>query len=235
VRKFADEILAMNKPIHLLINNAGIMGVPFKETKDGFESQFQVNFLSHFLLTNLLLPKMIKTATECQETGRVVNVNAAAMYHARLDLADLQLRKRFNPFVAYFNSKLLQVLMTRHLDTKLQNAGVTNVRINSVHPGVVATELVAHMKGFNLIKWLMEATLMTPEQGADDVLYTAISPDTEKYGGEFFVHQRICTKANPYFTPRIQNKVWQDACDLVGCDPHPKFDTGDKLDSNANA
>lgn len=223
VRKFAKDILASNKPIHLLINNAGIMGQPFKETQDGFESHFQVNFLSHFLLINLLLPKIIKTATECRQTGRIINVNAAAMYYARLDLDDLQLRKRYNPFIAYFNSKLMQVLMTRELDSALQNAGVTNVRINDVHPGVVATELVAHTPGFDWMKGTMEKILMTPAQGADDVLYPALSPDTEKFGGKFFVHQKICLRQSPYYTYKIQTKIWKDACALTDCNAKPDF------------
>jgi len=213
VRAFATKILRKKTPIHLLINNAGIMAVPFEVTVDGLESHFQVNYLSHFLLINLLLPRLGETAEDSGEFGRIVNVSSSAQYDGKVEFGDLELRHRYNPFMAYFNSKWMQVVMTRYLDAGLQARG-TKVRVNSLHPGVVATELVNHLPWHNqIIRWIAKQILLSPDQGADEVLFVALSSAAWTKGGEYFVQRQVCPIPND--TPRIQKKLWDISCQLT--------------------
>ena len=134
IRKFAKEVLSEESRIDILINNAGVMYRPFGKTEDGFETQFGVNHLGHFLLTNLLLDK-IKKAPE----GRIIVVSS--MGHAltsKLDLDTINSEEHYSLYDAYHKSKLANVLFTKALAKRLTG---TNVTANSLHPGAVDTEL----------------------------------------------------------------------------------------------
>ncbi|MEV2274527.1 oxidoreductase [Nocardiopsis sp. NPDC049922] len=132
VRAFAR---AWDGPIHLLINNAGVMAIPKSTTKDGFETQFGVNHLGHFALTNLLLP---------QVTGRVVTVSSGLHRLARgIEFDDLNLDEGYTPNRAYAQSKLANLLFTLELQRRLEAAG-SPVLATAAHPGYAATNLQSH-------------------------------------------------------------------------------------------
>ena len=136
VRRFADTVLQREPRIDVLVNNAGIMALPQrKETKEGFEMQFGVNHLGHFLLTNLLLDR-IKEAP----AGRIVNVSSVGHRRGKMDFDDLNSVRSYSAFGAYGRSKLANVLFTRSLAKRLALEG-TNTTANSLHPGGVRTEL----------------------------------------------------------------------------------------------
>ena len=138
VRKFAGKILEEEPRIDILINNAGVMALPKRNlTKDGFEMQFGTNHLGHFLLTNLLLDR-IKEAP----SARIVNVSSAAHRQGKMDFDNLNSEKSYVPWVAYGTSKLANILFTRSLAKRLEG---TNVTANSLHPGVINTELARHL------------------------------------------------------------------------------------------
>jgi len=138
IRKFAKEVLEEESRIDILINNAGVMYCPYTETEDGFETQFGVNHLGHFLLTNLLLDR-IKKAPE----GRIVNVSSLGHTLAKgLNLDTINSKDKYNPYDAYHKSKLANVLFTKALAKRLEGTSVTT---NSLHPGVVDTELGRHL------------------------------------------------------------------------------------------
>ncbi|WP_285729664.1 oxidoreductase [Nocardiopsis sp. ATB16-24] len=129
VRAFADR---WQGDIHLLINNAGIMAVPKGKTKDGFESQFGVNHLGHFALTNLLLE---------QVTGRVVTVSSSLHRMAKgIDFDDVAMDRGYSPYKAYARSKLANLLFTLELQRRLEDAGST-VLATAAHPGYATTDL----------------------------------------------------------------------------------------------
>ncbi|MFB8247424.1 oxidoreductase [Streptomyces sp. NPDC055952] len=130
VRAFAE---AWREPLHLLVNNAGVMMLPRQRTKDGFEMQFGTNHLGHFALTNLLLPHV---------TGRVVTVSSGAHRwgRARIEFDDLDLTSRYTPQRAYAQSKLANLLFTLELQRRLTASGST-VRALAAHPGYAATNL----------------------------------------------------------------------------------------------
>lgn len=115
--------------IDILINNAGLAFHPFEKTEDGFEMHLVSNYLGHFLLTHLLLPKL-KTSDE----GRIINVSAQAHFASDIKLDDLNLEEQYTPREAFGQSKLALVLMTHHMAKLLQG---TSVGIYALHPGLV--------------------------------------------------------------------------------------------------
>ncbi|MFF5981304.1 oxidoreductase [Streptomyces olindensis] len=133
VRAFAE---AWREPLHILVNNAGVMMLPRQRTKDGFEMQFGTNHLGHFALTNLLLPHL---------TDRVVTVSSGAHRWggARIAFDDLDLASRYTPQRAYAQSKLANLLFTLELQRRLTESG-SPVRALAAHPGYAATNLQSH-------------------------------------------------------------------------------------------
>ena len=139
IRKFAKEVLEEESRVDILINNAGVMYTPYMKTEDGFEMQFGVNHLGHFLLTNLLLDR-IKQAPE----GRIVNVSSLGHSFTRIpiNLDTINSEDVYNPYTAYFHSKLANVLFTKALAERLKG---TNVITNALCPGFVDTDLARHL------------------------------------------------------------------------------------------
>jgi len=141
VRGFAKKIQERYAAIHLLINNAGVMCSPYKETKDGFESQMAINYLGHFLLTHLLLPQLIAGSKDNDSKNvRIVNVSSCVHRLTDIDYEDFHCKKFYYPADAYNKSKLAQVLFTQHLE-KIFAARSLKIQNHSLHPGVVNTEL----------------------------------------------------------------------------------------------
>ena len=137
VRDFSTKILEEEAHIDLLINNAGVMIPPYTLTKDGFELQFGVNHLGHFLLTNLLLERIKESPS-----ARIVNVSSSAHQRGKINFDDLKSEHSYNAFGAYSQSKVANVLFTRQLAKRLEGTSVTTY---SLHPGVISTELGRHV------------------------------------------------------------------------------------------
>ncbi|HET9130429.1 MAG TPA: SDR family oxidoreductase, partial [Terriglobia bacterium] len=134
IRQLAAKISARHKRLDVLVNNAGVYMRHRQTTGDGFETTFAVNHLAPFLLTNLLLDLMTKSAP-----SRIVNVSSAAHQGASLDFDNLQGEKRYEPYGAYSTSKLANLLFTYELARRLDTSGVT---VNALHPGVIATKML---------------------------------------------------------------------------------------------
>ena len=164
VRAFAEQD---TRPIDVLINNAGLMAPPLGRTKDGFELQFGVNHLGHFALTNLLLPRI---------TDRVVTVSSGAHRRGRIELADLNwTSRRYQPWLAYGQSKLANLLFTLELERRLTESG-SPVRALAAHPGWAATNLQGRT-GNRLGDWVvLQANrffAQSAEMGALPLAYAA--------------------------------------------------------------
>ncbi|XP_066875047.1 retinol dehydrogenase 13 isoform X3 [Kogia breviceps] len=137
IREFAAKIIEEEERVHILINNAAVMRCPHWTTEDGFEMQLGVNYLGHFLLTNLLLDKLKASAP-----SRIINLSSLAHVAGHIDFEDLNWEKRkYDTKAAYCQSKLALVLFTKELSRRLQGTGVT---VNALHPGVARTELGRH-------------------------------------------------------------------------------------------
>lgn len=189
VRRFAGDFLASHGALHGLVNNAGVMNTPKGKTKDGFETQFGVNHLGHFLLTELLLDVLKKSAP-----SRVVNLSSC--YHdmaqgreGRLDFDDLQFERRaYDGWEAYAQSKLANLLHARELAARLAGTGVTAV---SVHPGWVRTNLIRSTmptwaQDFLLRPVLRLSGMIEPWEGAQTTLYALLSPEVPSHAGAYF-------------------------------------------------
>ncbi|KAJ3302397.1 Retinol dehydrogenase 12 [Kappamyces sp. JEL0829] len=189
VRRFAKDYSALDRPLHLLINNAGIMACPKSTTKDGFESQLGVNHLGHFYLTNLLLPLLRKSGTP-ETPARVVNLSSMAQYlfaptHGIL-FDDLQGEKCYSSWQRYGQSKLANILFSTQLDER--EAG-NNVRSVSLHPGnITSTNLGQHMgltSYLELMRTVRKSAMAmllqgkTIPQGAATTMVCALDPNVQ--------------------------------------------------------
>lgn len=185
VRSFAENFLQAEKRLDLLINNAGL--VAHGRTEDGFGIELGVNHLGHFLLTNLLLPRLQEG-----EGGRVVTLSSMAYRWGHIDFKALVERKDLGTgryswqfFHAYCNSKLCNVLFTLHLAKRLQGSRVT---CYSVHPGVVRTELSRYVGLWQrvFIEPIARLLFLDPSTGAQTTLHCALQEGLEPYSGRYF-------------------------------------------------
>ncbi|XP_076237175.1 retinol dehydrogenase 12 [Calliopsis andreniformis] len=204
VKQFAEEIKRDYKEIHVLVNNAGVMFCPYEETEDGFEQQWGVNYLSHFLLTILLLP-LLKAGGLPQKSSRIVNVSSCAHLLGKINFKDINSKNRFITLSAYAQSKLAQVVFTQKLQNMLQEKDY-NVQVYSVHPGVVLTELFVHSYLWK-IKALLQYFIKTPKAGALSIAYAAVNPAIENNGGVYINNCRPSPVNPDALNPSIQDQL----------------------------
>jgi retinol dehydrogenase 12 len=211
VRRLAEDLDERLPRLDVLINNAGtaVIGRPMTLTGDGYEMTFAVNHLAPFLLTNLLLDKIKKSAP-----ARIVVVASEAHRGVKLDLDDLMGKRGGVGFRAYSRSKLANILFTRSLAKRLEGSGVT---INAVHPGVVHSGLLSSSSTpYKLIMTLGGWLMRSPQQGARTSIYLASSPEGEGRSGGYYAD---CTLMEPTAEARDDvsgERLWQLSANLVG-------------------
>ena len=181
VRSAAAAIHALDLPLDVIINNAGIMFCPFALTPQGIESQFGTNHIGHFLLTNLLLPVMV-------HGGRIVNVTSTGHYFSGIRFTDPNFTKGYDFADAYGQSKTANILHAKSLAERLRDKNITAF---SLHPGSISTGLQAHMTPESVgpvierareiwpeefIKTSLERERKTVEQGCSTTLVAALDP-----------------------------------------------------------
>ena len=183
IRKFAEEFNSSYQSLDILINNAGIMLIPFGLTDDGFENTIGVNHLGHFALTGLLIDKITDTPG-----SRVVNVSSNAHYRGEMDFDNLLFKNRvgYAPMRAYSRSKLANLLFTYELQRRFQNHQ-TGAMALAAHPGISATGLADHLF-FNKLTWLIQPAMrimfQSSAMGALPSLRAADDP--EGRGGQYY-------------------------------------------------
>jgi NAD(P)-dependent dehydrogenase (short-subunit alcohol dehydrogenase family) len=185
VRSFAASFLASGRRLDLLVNNAGVMAMPTRQTTaDGFELQFGTNHLGHFALTGLLLPALLAAPA-----ARVVTVSSIAHRGGKIRFDDLGWERDYKPWPAYRMSKLANLLFGFELERRFELAGVT-ARSMVVHPGVSNTSLFVNGPGSGkgLVNALMPTLIgwvaQSEEQGSLPTLYGATSREAQ--GGRFY-------------------------------------------------
>ncbi len=164
VRAFAESFLASHDRLDILINNAGVMALPPRKTVDGFEMQFGTNHLGHFALTGLLLPALKKTPGT-----RVVTVSSGVHVSGDIHFDDLQWEKKYDPWGAYAQSKLANLLFAYELQRRLAAAGIGTLSVGC-HPGYAATNLQSagpQMEGSAFKLWMMKISNFLLAQGQD--------------------------------------------------------------------
>ena len=185
--------------LHVLINNAGVWDKKFSQTADNIETTFAVNHLAPFLMTNLLLD-IIKNSAP----ARIVNVSSDFHRKGTMKFDDLEGRKKFNNFQAYGQSKLANILFTKHLAEILKDNDIT---VNCLMPGVVKTNLFDTVNPF--IKFFVKFIWISPQKGAETTVYLASSPDVENVTGEYFEKKKIRQSTNESSDMEISHKLWQ--------------------------
>jgi NAD(P)-dependent dehydrogenase (short-subunit alcohol dehydrogenase family) len=197
VTAFARRYLATWKPLHILINNAGIMAAPLARTVDSFESQFGINHLGHFALTTGLLP-----ALRAAGAARVASLSSRAHRRSDIDFDDPNYRHRpYDPWEAYGQSKTAVALFAAGLTARHAPDGIT---CNALEPGTVMTGLTRHISREELVArgWADEdgtaARLpgwKTPQQGAATSIWAAVAPELAGVGGKYL---EDCAVAEPW-------------------------------------
>ena len=176
VRQFVEEFTTRHDRLHLLINNAGVMAIPeLRRTADGFEMQFGTNHLGHFALTGLLLDYLKRTPG-----ARVVTVSSIAHRRGRMDFDNLNAEQSYEPWAAYGESKVANLLFTYELQRLFEAAGMDTIA-TAAHPGWTATNL---QQDAGLARFLNPLFAMRPEKGALPTLYAATAPDAK--GGGYY-------------------------------------------------
>ncbi|XP_058086345.1 short-chain dehydrogenase TIC 32 A, chloroplastic [Magnolia sinica] len=192
VRSFVSEFESLGLPLNLLINNAGKFSYEHALSEDGIEMTFATNYLGHFLLTKLLLKKMVETAQEAGVQGRIVNVSSSIHSWFSGDgirhLESINKKKcHYDPTLAYALSKLANVLHAKGLAERLKKMEA-NVTVNCVHPGIVRTRLTRDRDGFvtDLVFFLASKLLKTIPQAAATTCYVATHPRLFNVSGKYF-------------------------------------------------
>ncbi len=181
VRDLVARVLDTHEALHVLINNAGIIATQRRLTEDGVESTFAVNHLAPFLLTNLLLDTLRRSAP-----SRIITVSSDMHAGRRIDFDDLGRAKAYHAYRVYGESKLANVLFTYELAHRLNGTGVT---ANCLHPGVVRTNITRDMATpLRLLMKTFGFLLRSPLRGAATSIYLASSPEVEGVTGKYFVN-----------------------------------------------
>ncbi|MFZ0872855.1 MAG: SDR family oxidoreductase [Rhodanobacter sp.] len=223
VADFARRLLAEGRPLDLLINNAGVMALPTRQTTaDGFEMQLGTNYLGHYALTAQLLP-LLRDAP----APRVVNLSSLAHQQGRIDFDDLQGEHRYRAWKAYSQSKLAMLMFAIELQRRSDAQG-WGLMSNAAHPGYARTELIPNGPGAKGLLWRISALLQplmsqSAAAGALPTLYAATSPDAKPsayYGPNGFYElkgapapARIFAKARDM---AVAARLWEVSEQLTG-------------------
>ena len=211
VRQAADEFLAMEKPLDILLNNAGIVNTTRCETVDGFEETLAVNHFAPYLLTGLLLPAMKKL-----DSARIVNVASDAHAFVRgMGFSDMQAEKNYKTFREYGRSKLANILFTRTLATRLLGTGIT---VNCLHPGAVATSLASQNDGVlaRILPALLKPFFRSPEKGAQTSIYLCTSDAVSDITGKYFANCKLATPKAWARDDEAAQRLWAYTEECVG-------------------
>lgn len=221
VRKFASAYKSIGMPLDVLMNNAGIMALPnFEKSVDGVEMQFATNHLGPFYLTKLLLPIIEETAKK-NGSARIVNVSSWGHFMPQrngVDLPNINNPKTYSPFPTYGSTKLANILFTRELQKRLDMRGLTNIYVNAVHPGVVASDLMKKSAYISSLEFILKHFLLTPDSGALTQLYVAAHPHIVERGlkAQFFVPvARLFTPSEYARDPVLAEQLFQWSEDVI--------------------
>jgi NAD(P)-dependent dehydrogenase (short-subunit alcohol dehydrogenase family) len=219
IRGAAEELRERHPRIDLLINNAGVMDVPYGTTEDGFELQLGINHLGHFALTGLLMSQLTAVSG-----SRIVNISSVAHDRGRFDFDDLAFTRGYTPTKAYARSKLANLLFTFELNRRLTAAAAPTVAL-SAHPGLSRTDLYRHEKGpVSLVIRLISPVLMqSAAMGALPTLRAATDPEAVAgtyygpCGRAQFKGRPIPVKAVPAaYDAETARQLWAESEKLTG-------------------
>ena len=203
VRNLAAEFQEKFDHLHVLVNNAGAFFNKRIPTSYDVEMTFLINHLAPFLLTNLLLETLKNSSP-----ARIVNISSEGHRQGKIDFNDLGFEKGYFGMKAYSRSKLANILFTYELDRRLEGTGIT---VNALHPGHIATDI--WKTNFGLIgpalKRIMGLFSLTPEEGAENSIYLATSPEVEGIHGKYFIKNEPAQSSPSSHDKEISQRLWK--------------------------
>ena len=210
-KRVAAEIAAAEPRIDVLINNAGALFSTRRLTSDNLEETFATNHMAYFVLTLGLKANLLAAAP-----ARVVSTASDAHKGYTLDFDDLQAVKGYSAIRAYGRSKLCNILFSRELARRWSRTGVT---ANCLHPGFVATRFGDRSGGFlSGIVRIAKNFAISPEKGAETIVYLASSPDVSAISGDYFYKCRPATPTAGGRDDTAANRLWNESAKLAGID-----------------
>jgi NAD(P)-dependent dehydrogenase (short-subunit alcohol dehydrogenase family) len=211
IRQLAKDFLATGRPLHVLLNNAGLINRRREESVDGIEMTLAVNHLAYFLLTELLLERLQTSAP-----ARIVNMASDAHEQAggRLDFDDLESRRRYGFMRVYGKSKLANILFTRELAHRLEGSGVT---ANCMHPGFVGNNF-ARNNGLiaSAGMLLLRPFIRSPEKGAETAIHLCASPEVAGVSGRYLHDRRGLRPRDFAENDEDARRLWQVSERMTG-------------------
>jgi len=210
IKDSALEFISLDIPLHVLLNNAGLINNNRKETVDGLEEVFSINHLAYFYLTYLLLDKL-KEGTP----SRIINVSSGAHAFVKgFNFDDVNSLKEYKPFKVYGYSKLANILFTKKLSQVLENENIT---VNCLHPGVVGTGFGQNNGVFSKILFNLSKPFMrSSEKGAETSIYLCSSPDVSDVSGQYFYNCKIAKTTSWANKQEDADRLWDLSKELTG-------------------
>ncbi len=209
MKRVAAEVAAAEPKIDVLINNAGALFSSRQLTEDNLEKTFATNHMAYFVLTLLLRAPLLAGSP-----ARVVNTASDAHRGNTLDFDDLQAAKGYSAYKAYGRSKLCNILFTRELARRLGGTGVT---ANCLHPGFVDTRFGDRSGG--ILSWVVRVAkilAISPEKGAETIVYLAAAPDVAGRSGEYFYQCRPATPTEAARDDAAAQRLWMLSQKIAG-------------------
>jgi NAD(P)-dependent dehydrogenase (short-subunit alcohol dehydrogenase family) len=212
IRQLVLDYKAQYARLHVLVNNAGVAPIKRIVTVDGVETTFAVNYLAPFLLTNLFIDLLKESAP-----ARVVNVAGDFHRKATIHFDDLMSEKEYNGVQASNQAKLALIIFTYELARRL---AITNVSVNCLHPGAVATDAPLKDPDLSTISRMMYKLVrlffLSPEKGAETSIYLASSPDVEGISGNYFIKKKEVASSPESYNEGIARDLWAVSAKLTG-------------------
>ena len=210
VRRMADEVLVAYPRLDVLVNNVGGFWAHRHTTVDGMEHTFALNHLAPFLLTSLLLERLMASAP-----ARVVTVSSGAQSMGKIDFDDLMGEQDYSGQRAYNQSKLANVMFTYELARRLEGTGVT---ATVLHPGMTNTAFSAEDPSRSMAPIVLAARpfMKSPKRGADTAVYLASSAEVEGVTGQYFANRKAKKSHDASYDAMTTGRLWQVSADLVG-------------------
>lgn len=213
VRNLAMILNNRYEKIDVLINNAGVYKRRRSVTVDGYEEMFAANHLGPFLMTYLLLDRLLASGS-----ARIINVTAPATNP--LNFEDLQGEKQFNSLNAFGATKMANLLFTQELARRLENSGV---RVNAFHPGLVRSSLMK--ESFAPIRLLTRLYSSSPDRAAEEIVKLATAPEFENTHGKFLYRGKEIEPPAYALDPGVQQRLWEISEELTGAsEPAANYD-----------
>lgn len=224
IESFCKSVASNYPKVDVLVNNAGVMCLPFTKTSEGLELTFGVNYIGYYLLTNKLMP-LIKHV----KNSRVVNISSIAHYRVKtIDWENLNSQKKYNKMDSYNLSNLFRIMLTLELEKKFRQNAYETIAI-SCHPGVVFTDLFKFFplitKSPILVRFINKVLLQTPGEAILPIIMAIMSSEVD--GGDFVgFDSKNQFKGNPIIvTPNqlvydelLRNKLWEISVEITGMD-----------------